>query len=43
MLEDGLNIILGDNESGKSTLGAVHIRHAVRLKKEGRTLNIQNA
>ena len=37
VLEDGLNIILGDNESGKSTLGAFISGMLYGFKKEGRT------
>lgn len=36
-LEDGLNIIVGDNESGKSTLGSFILGMLYGFKKEGRT------
>lgn len=35
-LEDGLNIIVGDNESGKSTLGSFILGMLYGFKKEGR-------
>ena len=37
ILEDGLNIITGDNESGKSTLAALILGMLYGFKKEVRT------